>query len=112
MPMLDLDPADLGELRRILDRHVPDAEVWAYGSRVTGRAHEGSDLDLVIRTGGNGSPSAALGRLRQALSESDLPILVDVQDWDRIPGAFRREIEKSYVVVREAPPGTYVRTTR
>lgn len=25
-------------------------EVWAYGSRVSGEAHEGSDLDLVIRT--------------------------------------------------------------
>lgn len=25
-------------------------EVWAYGSRVNGDAHEGSDLDLVIRT--------------------------------------------------------------
>lgn len=26
-----------------------DFEVWAYGSRVSGEAHEGSDLDLVIR---------------------------------------------------------------
>ena len=25
-------------------------EVWAYGSRVDGSAHEGSDLDLVVRT--------------------------------------------------------------
>jgi uncharacterized protein len=25
-------------------------EVWAYGSRVSGEAHEGSDLDLVIRS--------------------------------------------------------------
>jgi predicted nucleotidyltransferase len=24
-------------------------EVWAYGSRVHGTAHEGSDLDLVVR---------------------------------------------------------------
>ena len=27
----------------------PTAEVWAYGSRVTGEAHEASDLDLVVR---------------------------------------------------------------
>lgn len=97
--MLDLASADLGELRRILDRHVPDAEVWAYGSRVTGGAHEGSDLDLVIRSCGATSRSAVLGRLRQAFSESDLPMLVDVQDWERIPGPFRREIEKDYVIV-------------
>ena len=25
-------------------------EVWAYGSRVTGVAHSGSDLDLVVRS--------------------------------------------------------------
>lgn len=25
-------------------------EVWAYGSRVKGTAHDGSDLDLVVRT--------------------------------------------------------------
>ncbi len=27
-----------------------NGEVWAYGSRVNGKAHQGSDLDLVIRT--------------------------------------------------------------
>lgn len=27
-----------------------DFEVWAYGSHVTGEAHDGSDLDLVIRS--------------------------------------------------------------
>lgn len=33
----------------LLGQHVPQAEVWAYGSRVNGGAHEGSDLDLVLR---------------------------------------------------------------
>ena len=28
----------------LLRRHVPDAEVWAYGSRVNGQSHDGSDL--------------------------------------------------------------------
>ncbi len=27
-----------------------DMEIWAYGSRVNGDAHNGSDLDLVILT--------------------------------------------------------------
>jgi predicted nucleotidyltransferase len=29
--------------------HLPDAEVLAYGSRVSGTAHDGSDLDLAVR---------------------------------------------------------------
>lgn len=34
----------------LLHKYVPDAEVWAYGSRVNGESHEGSDLDLVLRS--------------------------------------------------------------
>ena len=35
-----------------LKEHLPDVEVWAYGSRVSGRSHDGSDLDLVLRAPG------------------------------------------------------------
>ena len=49
LAQLDLSPRHLALLRDILARHVPEAEVWAYGSRVLGTAHEGSDLDLVLR---------------------------------------------------------------
>ena len=39
------------ELEALLREHVPDAEVWAYGrSRVNGRCHSGSDLNLVLRS--------------------------------------------------------------
>ncbi len=51
MPRLELSrlalPAKhLRTLQALLARHAPDAEVWAYGSRVTGRAHDGSDRRL------------------------------------------------------------------
>ena len=39
--------------RRILEalvlKHLPGVEVWAYGSRINGRSHDGSDLDLILR---------------------------------------------------------------
>jgi len=40
-----------------------------------------------------------LGNVRDAFSESNLPILVDILDWARIPGSFREEIERTGVVV-------------
>lgn len=100
MPTLDLDPADLRVLQDILAHHVPQAEVWAYGSRVTGGAHEGSDLDLVIRARSVAAAPKAIARLRSALSESDLPMLVDVHDWARIPEHFRQEIKRSHAVIQ------------
>ncbi len=92
----------LDMLQALLQRHIPAAEVWAYGSRVNGDCHEASDLDLVIRNPRDleGAP-ADLYELKEALVESNLPIRVDVVDWARIPATFRREIARGYVVVQE-----------
>lgn len=101
MARLDVSPDDLRELAGILARYVPHAEVLAYGSRVTGGAHAGSDLDLVVRSGGGRLDPLQFGELRSALSESHLPMLVDVHDWARIPESFRREIERAHIVVQK-----------
>ena len=44
-----LKPRHRRMLEEILREHVPGVEVWAYGSRVSGLGHGGSDLDLVLR---------------------------------------------------------------
>ncbi len=90
-------------VQAILNRHLPTAEVWAYGSRVSGDCHDASDLDLVVR-----NPAAldvalsGLPDLKDALVESNLPIRVDLVEWARIPESFRREIERAYVVLQGA----------
>ena len=40
------------QVEEILRDRMPDAEVWAYGSRVDGTSYEASDLDLVVRAPG------------------------------------------------------------
>ncbi|MFZ2542492.1 MAG: nucleotidyltransferase domain-containing protein [Gallionella sp.] len=85
----------------ILRAHVPHAEVWAYGSRVTGSDHEASDLDLVLRNPQNlQEETSSLYNLKEAFTESNLPIRVDVMDWARIPTSFHREIERAQVVCK------------
>ena len=74
---LDLKPRHRKQLESLLSEHLPGVEVWAYGSRVSGMSHEGSDLDLVLR--GPGLEPKAAGKLSQltdALRESTLPFLV------------------------------------
>ncbi len=39
-----------------------------------------------------------LDEVRDAFSESNLPILVDILDWAGIPDSFREEIERAGVV--------------
>jgi DNA polymerase sigma len=98
---LMIEPRHLELLKTLLQQHLPGGEIWAYGSRVTGLAHEASDLDLVVRHPSRlEEETPHIRALREALTESNLPIRVDVVDWARIPDSFRQEIERTYVVIQ------------
>lgn len=117
MPELMLALEHLSVVRELLAVHAPEAEVWAYGSRVNGRAHAASDLDLVLRHPTDLTQRQnGLDELKAAFSESNLPFWVDVMDWSRVPESFRQEIAREYVVVREAcavpPAPTFHETAR
>ena len=100
-PTLTLAPKHLAELRRLVATHLPDEEVWAYGSRVTGTAHDTSDLDLVVRHPADlkARQSSAFWELKDALSESNLPLLVELFDWARLPPAFWDNIAEQHAVL-------------
>ena len=87
-------------LEALLRSHLPGVEVWAYGSRANGAAHDGSDLDLVLRGSGSREiPARRLADFADAVRESSIPFLVEARDWARLPERFRREIEQGYVVL-------------
>lgn len=88
-------------VRTILRSHVPDREVRAFGSRVTGRCKPVSDLDLCVMGTGRLRPDA-LERLRLAFSESSLPMRVDVVEWNTLKTAFRKIVESTSVAIQ--PP--------
>jgi len=96
-----LEPRHRAAIEALLQEHLPDVEVWAYGSRVDGRAHEGSDLDLVLRAPGSEEIAAhRLADFEDALCNSNVPFLVEARDWARLPERFHREIERNYVVLK------------
>ena len=98
---LNIPPRYLEDVCNILRQHIPDYEVWAYGSRVSGGAWEASDLDLVVPHKTDLLQECdRFIELREAFINSNLPISVDVMDWPRIPASFREQILPGYVVVQ------------
>ncbi len=98
MQQLYLREQDKQRLMELLREYLPGVKAWAYGSRVNGTAHEASDLDLALRSSGLESISASsVFRFQEALSQSNIPILVDVHDWLRLPKSFQAEIAKRHV---------------
>jgi DNA polymerase sigma len=100
-PVLSLQPRHLDQLRRLIAAHLPQEEVWAYGSRIAGTAHETSDLDLVVRhpTDLKVQQTSAFWELKEAISESNLPFLVELFDWARLPSTFWENIAQQHVVL-------------
>ena len=95
--LIDLDAKQLALLHAILKHHIPNKTVWAYGSRVSWKAKETSDLDLAVFD----CTPIEIYHLKEDLEESDLLISVDVMDWESIPESFKENIREKYVVVQE-----------
>ena len=86
-------------LEVLLDEHLPDIEVWACGSRLNGRSHDGSDL--VLRGPGlERIPAEQLADFADAVRESTIPFLVDARDWARLPERFPRETMREHLVLK------------
>ena len=97
---LDVQSRHREQIERLLREHLPAVEVWAYGSRVNGQSHAGSDLDLVLRSPGLVEiDSSQLAEFNEAVQESTIPFLIEARDWARLPESFHREIEREYVVL-------------
>ena len=96
--MIDLSDRDLSIVRRILAYRLPDTEVWASGSRVSGRAKPWSDLDLAIVTDAP-LPMERRAELQEDFAESDMPFRVDIIDWSTVDARFQEVVRRSKVTV-------------
>jgi len=98
-PKIDMCPDQWDIVQAILQKHVSDREVWAFGSRAKGTAKEYSDLDLAI-LGEQPLGLAVCAALADDFSESDLPWKVDVVDWATTSESFRKIIAQDKVQVQ------------
>jgi type I restriction enzyme S subunit len=89
---LVLAPTHLALVRRLLRAHAPRHRAYAFGSRVIAspadraRLKPHADLDLAL----DGPPlqPAQVFALREAFSESDLPMRVDIVDASDLPATW------------------------
>ena len=96
MNNLFVDTKYLEILLNIFDEFCPQSEIFAYGSRINNCAHVGSDLDLVIK---NFPPNKYLFELKEKISESNVPFLVDINIFENLPQSFQEEINKNNILI-------------
>ena len=94
---LDLPDRYREQIEALLREHLPEVEAWAYGSRLNGQSHPGSDLDLVLRSPTlEPVPGDRYVEFVKAVEQSNIPILVQAHDWAKLPESFHQEIARDY----------------
>ena len=89
-------------IEQMLHEFISEARVWCFGSRDHGRGLKRlPDLDLVVWD--EEDMHAQLGKLRDTFEASDLPIKVDLSEWNQFPDWLKQDIQKEHVVLQESP---------
>lgn len=103
---LQLSDIEWQQVSAILQRYLPQYEVWAFGSRVKGNAKPYSDLDLAIISD-TPLPLALLAEIAEAFSESDLPWKVDLVDWATTSEQFQQVIAEQSLTLKTSTSDRY-----
>jgi predicted nucleotidyltransferase len=91
---ISLTPDQTALVRGVLRAYAPrGTKVRVFGSRATGTARHGSDLDLSLDAG-RPLTLAEIALLDEHFDESSLPWKVDLVDFHSISPAFRAVIER------------------
>jgi predicted nucleotidyltransferase len=98
-PYIDISSENWLIVNEILQRFLPDREVWAFGSRAKWTAKKYSDLDLAV-IADEPLSIELMAEMNEAFQESALPFKVDVADWAEINPSFRKVIESHHVVLK------------
>ena len=101
VPNIDVSPEHWEIVRGILQKHLPQHEVWAFGSRSKWTAKPYSDLDLAVITS-QPLPLKTSADLSDDFSVSDLPWKADVVGWATTRESFRKIIAHDKLVVQRA----------
>ena len=108
---ITLDDKHLRTIKKILAQHLPQARVFAFGSRVSGKPRKYSDLDLAIEMP-QPLDLRSLRKLKDALEDSDLPICVDIVDWNQASDDFRTAVAAQGISIVQPPAGCNLQEAR
>jgi len=98
--VITISEQELAITLSIIREHVPDCDVFVFGSRSNGTARSYSDLDLAFKHKNRDKLSIRrIGILRDTFQESALPFRVDVVDYYSTSIEFRKLIDEESISI-------------
>ncbi|MCL1957697.1 MAG: nucleotidyltransferase domain-containing protein [Fibromonadales bacterium] len=97
---LHVNATDLDTIIQVFYRELPDAKVYAFGSRVSdNEPNSEADLDLAIMTG-HVISSERMIAIERSMAEAGLPFTVDVFDYSKLTNKLKDLVEEKHIAIR------------
>jgi len=97
---LHVNATDLDTIIQVFYRELPDAKVYAFGSRVSdNEPNSEADLDLAIMTG-HVISSERMIAIERSMAEAGLPFTVDVFDYAKLTNKLKDLVEEKHIAIR------------
>ena len=85
------------KLIKLIEEHIPNAKVYLFGSRATEKQSLHSDIDIAIDTNKK-VDKYKIALIRLSINDLNIPIDVDIVDFNSIPEKMRNRIEKERII--------------
>ena len=92
-----LEKRHLDFILQVLQKNIPQAKFYIFGSRAKGNHKEYSDIDIAVKLEEETISADILGKILMEFSDSTLPYEVDVIDLNAIDDKFKNLINDSLV---------------
>ena len=92
-----LEKRHLDFILQVLQKNIPHAKFYIFGSRAKGNYKEYSDIDIAVKLGKETLSANVLGKILIEFSDSTLPYEVDVVDLNAIDDKFKNLIKDSLI---------------
>lgn len=96
-PSLNITEKDRKLLFELLQKHLPETKIWAYGSRINNTNRPTSDLDLIAFV--DEKDAAKISNFKEICDESNLTFPIDIHVWSQVPEDFHDIIKKNHILL-------------
>ncbi|MBI2026909.1 MAG: nucleotidyltransferase domain-containing protein [Deltaproteobacteria bacterium] len=100
MKIKGVQPAHIALILKHIKIVFPKAKIYAFGSRVRGAPRKYSDLDLALDNH-KVLDLSKLFKLKEALSETNIPIVIDIIDYQSVSPTFKKIIDQQKMLLYE-----------
>lgn len=94
--VIGLSFREISKILKCIHLHIPRVKVFAFGSRVKGNPRKYSDFDVALHAG-HPVELSRLAKIKHCLSETDIPIHIDVVDYCSVSKDFKTLIDKQKI---------------